>query len=52
MSAPAADADDEVGLPSPNQTTVLFGHAEAERTLLDGYRCLMPTGRAASRMPG
>ena len=38
MSAPAADADDEVGLPSPNQTTVLFGHAEAERTLLDGYR--------------
>lgn len=38
MSAAAADADDEVGLPSPNQTTILFGHAEAERTLLDGYR--------------
>src|SRR4051812_20230147 len=34
----AADTDEEVGLPSPNQTAILFGHAEAERTLLDGYR--------------
>ena len=38
MNAATADADDEAGVPSPNQTTVLFGHAEAERTLLDGYR--------------
>src|SRR4051795_13772665 len=38
VSAATADADDEVGLPSPHQTTVLFGHAEAEQTLLDGYR--------------
>ena len=38
VSAPAADADDEVGLAAPRQTTVLFGHAEAEQTLLDAYR--------------
>jgi DNA polymerase-3 subunit delta' len=38
VSPAAVDADDETGLPSPHQTTVLFGHAEAERTLLDAYR--------------
>ncbi len=38
MTAAATDADDEVGPPPPRETTVLFGHAEAERTLLDAYR--------------
>ncbi len=33
---PAADALD--GVPTPRQTAVLIGHADAERTLLDAYR--------------
>jgi DNA polymerase-3 subunit delta' len=31
-----SDSDDPV--PAPRETTVLFGHKEAERTLLDAYR--------------
>jgi DNA polymerase-3 subunit delta' len=38
VNAAAADADEEVGTPSPHQTPVLFGHADAEQTLLDAYR--------------
>jgi DNA polymerase III subunit delta' len=38
VSAAKAEADDEAGLPHPRETTVLFGHAEAEATLLDAYR--------------
>jgi DNA polymerase-3 subunit delta' len=33
---PPADALD--GVPLPRQTTILTGHADAERTLLDAYR--------------
>jgi DNA polymerase-3 subunit delta' len=35
---PAKDPDDEDALPHPRETAALFGHAEAERTLLDTYR--------------
>jgi DNA polymerase-3 subunit delta' len=35
---PAKDPDDEDALPHPRETSTLFGHAEAERTLLDSYR--------------
>ena len=38
MSADATDDDAAVEPPHPRATTVLFGHAEAERTLLDAYR--------------
>jgi DNA polymerase-3 subunit delta' len=38
VSAATADVDDEAVSPLPRETTVLFGHAEAERTLLDAYR--------------
>jgi DNA polymerase III subunit delta' len=31
-------SDDDAGAPHPRATKVLFGHAEAERTLLDAYR--------------
>ena len=31
-------ADDEVEAPHPRATAVLFGHSEAERTLLESYR--------------
>jgi DNA polymerase-3 subunit delta' len=34
----AAEADDTAERPQPHETTVLFGHSEAERTLLDAYR--------------
>ncbi|HWK94827.1 MAG TPA: DNA polymerase III subunit delta' [Pseudolabrys sp.] len=37
MSDKADKADDSEGL-APHQTTVLFGHADAERTLLEAYR--------------
>ena len=36
--SPAKDNEDEGGLPHPRETTELFGHTEAERTLLDAYR--------------
>jgi DNA polymerase-3 subunit delta' len=36
--SPAKDPDDEDALPHPRETAALFGHAEAERTLLDAYR--------------
>jgi DNA polymerase-3 subunit delta' len=35
---PAKDPDDEGALPHPRETAALFGHAEAERALLDAYR--------------
>jgi DNA polymerase III subunit delta' len=35
--SPAADSDDGA-IPHPRMTSVLFGHAEAEQTLLDAYR--------------
>jgi len=38
VSAITTDADEEVEPPLPHETTVLFGHADAERALLDGYR--------------
>ena len=35
----AMTADDEdTGAKSPRETTTLFGHAEAEKALLDGYK--------------
>jgi DNA polymerase-3 subunit delta' len=34
----ADDRDDEIEAPHPRETTALFGHAEAERALLDAYR--------------
>ena len=37
MSRASAEPDDD-GIPHPKQTTVLFGHAAAERALLDAYR--------------
>ena len=36
--SPAKDPDDEDALPHPRETAALFGHADAERTLLDAYR--------------
>jgi DNA polymerase-3 subunit delta' len=38
VSANAADSDAAVEPPLPRATTILFGHEEAERTLLDAYR--------------
>jgi DNA polymerase III subunit delta' len=35
---PIDPADDDEALPHPRRTAALFGHAEAERTLLDAYR--------------
>jgi DNA polymerase-3 subunit delta' len=36
--SPAKDLDDDGAAPHPRETTALFGHADAERTLLDAYR--------------
>jgi len=36
--SPAKNIDDQDALPHPRETSVLFGHAEAEQTLLDAYR--------------
>ena len=36
--SPAKDPDDADALPHPRETAALFGHAEAERVLLDAYR--------------
>ncbi len=36
--SPAKDLEDTDALPHPRETAALFGHAEAERTLLDAYR--------------
>ena len=33
-----ADSSSDSSVPQPRETTVLFGHAEAEQTLLDAYR--------------
>ncbi|HJS60347.1 MAG TPA: DNA polymerase III subunit delta', partial [Pseudolabrys sp.] len=30
--------DDDTGVKSPRETTALFGHAEAEKALLDAYK--------------
>ena len=38
--------DDDIEVLSPRETSVLLGHAEAERALLDSYR------QAAFRTPG
>ena len=38
MSPAANDGDDDGGVTLPRVTTALFGHAEAEQTLLDAYR--------------
>jgi DNA polymerase-3 subunit delta' len=35
---PAKDPDDDDALPHPRETAALFGHAEAEQTLLGAYR--------------
>ncbi len=35
---PIEPIDDDEALPHPRRTAALFGHAEAERTLLDAYR--------------
>jgi DNA polymerase-3 subunit delta' len=37
VSRASAETDDD-GIPHPRRTTALFGHAAAERTLLDAYR--------------
>ena len=34
----SADDDDELEIPPPRETTALFGHAEAERALLESYQ--------------
>jgi DNA polymerase-3 subunit delta' len=36
--SPAKDLEDDDALPHPRETAALFGHAEAERILLDAYR--------------
>jgi DNA polymerase III subunit delta' len=36
--SPAKNIEDPDALPHPRETAVLFGHADAERTLLDAYR--------------
>ena len=36
--SPAKSSSDETEIPHPRQTFALFGHAEAERALLDEYR--------------
>ena len=38
MNPALGDIDEEVGAPLPHETIRLFGHSEAERTLLDAYR--------------
>jgi len=38
VSSADGDGDDEFEPPHPRQTTALFGHADAERALLDAYR--------------
>lgn len=38
MSTGESDARDDVEPPHPRETTVLFGHAEAEHALLEAYR--------------
>ncbi len=38
MSPGEKETDDEAAPPAPRETTVLFGHAPAERALLDAYR--------------
>jgi DNA polymerase III subunit delta' len=38
VSSDDADARDDAEAPHPRETTVLFGHGEAEQTLLDAYR--------------
>jgi len=38
VSASAAEIDEVTDAPHPRETSVLFGHAEAERALLDAYR--------------
>jgi DNA polymerase-3 subunit delta' len=38
MSPAANDSDDDEGVTLPRVTTALFGHAEAEQTLLEAYR--------------
>ena len=37
MSAAGADTDDDIGVPLSHETTSLFGHGDAERTLIDAY---------------
>ena len=34
----AAEASDDTEPPHPRETTVLFGHGEAEQALLEAYR--------------
>ena len=36
--SPAKDLEDKDALPHPRETAALFGHAEAERTLLEAYK--------------
>jgi DNA polymerase-3 subunit delta' len=36
--SPAKDLEDDDALPHPRETAALFGHAEAERTLLEAYQ--------------
>jgi len=36
--SPAKDLEDEDALPHPRETAALFGHAEAERALLEAYK--------------
>ena len=36
--SPAKDLEDEDALPHPRETAALFGHAEAEQTLLEAYQ--------------
>lgn len=36
--SPAKDPDDEDALPHPREAATVFGHAEAERVLLEAYR--------------
>jgi DNA polymerase-3 subunit delta' len=36
--SPAKNLEDDDALPHPRETAALFGHAEAEQTLLDAYR--------------
>jgi DNA polymerase III subunit delta' len=38
VSSDDAEGRDDAEAPHPRETTALFGHAEAERTLLDAYR--------------
>ena len=38
MSADDAEGRDDAAPPHPRETTALFGHGEAEQTLLEAYR--------------